>query len=277
MEDPPAGLPDHDLRAGLARYGITGRPVYAPVGFGDYHWTVYDRWFTSVSDLTTKPLADLRRAMETAAGLAEQLPFVVAPVRSEDGEVVVLLNDRYAMSVFPYVTGKSGSFGDPVHPGVSELLAALHACEPPEGCPVVPIGVPGRAELTALLDEPGEWFSAAAREVFVAHADTVRAKLAELDELAAGLTEVLVVTHGEPHAGNVINSPRGLCLVDWDAVGLAPPERDHWLVDGDSPFYALRWAIDDVVAFTGKLRAPHERSQDAELALHYFTETLKSL
>ncbi|WP_330276797.1 hypothetical protein OG205_14745 [Lentzea sp. NBC_00516] len=37
MEDLPAGLPDHDLRAGLARF----------------------RWFTSVSDLTTKPLAAL--------------------------------------------------------------------------------------------------------------------------------------------------------------------------------------------------------------------------
>ena len=277
VEDLPAGLPDHDLRAGLARYGITGPPVHAPVGFGDHHWTVYDRWFTSVTDLTTKPLPDLRRAMETAAHLGEQLPFVVAPVRSEDGEVVVPLDDRYAMSVFPHVAGRSGSFGDPVHPGVSELLAALHACEPPRDCPVAPIDLPGRAALTALLDEPGDWFSAEARETFVAHADTVRAKLTELDRLAAELTDERVVTHGEPHAGNVINSPHGLCLVDWDTVGLAPPERDHWLVDGDSRFYSLRWALDDIADFTEKLRAPHERSRDAELTLHYFTETLKTL
>jgi spectinomycin phosphotransferase len=215
--------------------------------------------------------------METAASLGERLPFVVAPVRSEDGEVVVLLNDRYAMSVFPYVTGKSGSYGDPVHPGVSELLAALHDCEPPAGCPVAPIDVPGVAALAALLDEPGEWFRTEARELFVAHTDRVRDRLAELDRLAGQLSGERVVTHGEPHAGNVINTPAGLCLVDWETVGLAPPERDLWMIGGDSAFYSLRWAVNDIADFSEKLRAPHERSRDAELSLHYFTETLKSL
>ncbi|WP_229904530.1 phosphotransferase [Lentzea cavernae] len=277
MEDLPAGLPEHDLRTGLARYGITGPPVYAPVGFGDYHWTVYDRWFTSVTDLTTRPLAGQRRAMETAAALGEHLPFVVAPVRSDDGDVVVLLNDRYALSVFPYVMGKSGSFGDPVHPGVSELLAALHACEPPADCPVAPVDVPGRAALTALLDEPGEWFSAQAREIFVARTDLVRARLTELDRLAEQLPGERVVTHGEPHAGNVINTPAGLCLVDWETVALAPPERDLWLAGGDSAFYSLRWAVNDVADFSEKLRAPHEQSRDAELTMHYFVETLENL
>ncbi|MEV6711149.1 phosphotransferase [Lentzea sp. NPDC051208] len=277
MEDLPSGLPEHELKAGLARYGITGKPVFAPVGFGDYHWTVYDRWFTSVSDLTTKPLAGLRQAMETAASLGEQLPFVVAPVRSDDGETVVLLNDRYALSVFPYVTGRSGSFGDPVHAGVTELLTALHRCEPPADTPVAPIDVPAAAVLAALLDEPGEWFSEQAREIFVAHTGIVREKLAELDLLAGELTDERVVTHGEPHAGNVIHTPQGLVLVDWDTVGLAPPERDLWLAGGDSAFYALRWAVDDIAGFAEKLRAPHEQSRDAELTLHYFTETLKSL
>jgi len=277
VEDLPAGLPDQDLRAGLARFGITGPPVHAPVGFGDHHWTVYDRWFTSVSDLTTKPLTGLRQAMETAASLGEQLPFVVAPVRADDGDTVVLLNDRYALSVFPYVTGKSGSFGDPVHAGVSELLTALHRCDPPDGTPDAPIDVPGRAALTALLDEPGEWFSADAREVFVAHTEVVRAKLTELDQLAEQLSDERVVTHGEPHAGNVIHTPQGLVLVDWDTVGLAPPERDLWLLGEERGFYALRWAVNDIAEFTEKLRAPHEQSRDAELTLHYFTETLRSL
>lgn len=125
MEDLPAGLPDHDLRAGLARF----------------------RWFTSVSDLTTKPLARLRRAMETAASLGERLPFVVAPVRAEDGD-------------------------------------------------------------------------------------------------AGQLTDERVVTRGEPHA--------------------------------DSDFYSLRWAVNDIADFAVSLRAPHEQSRDAELTLHYFTETLKT-
>ncbi|MGW6442116.1 phosphotransferase [Lentzea sp. NPDC055074] len=277
MEDLPVGLPDHDLEAGLARFGITGEPVHAPVGFGDHHWTVGDRWFTSVSDLTAKPLSGLRRAMETAAALAERLPFVVAPVRADDGETVVRLNERYALSAFPRLDGRSGSFGDPVDTGVGELLTELHRCTPPANTPVAPIDIPARAALAALLDEPGEWFSDQARDVFSAHAGVVRAALAELDRVAGELTDERVVTHGEPHAGNMIRTADGLFLVDWDTVGLAPPERDLWLAGGESAFYSLRWAIDDVADFAEKLRAPHEKSRDAELTLHYFTETLRNL
>ncbi|MFJ8961804.1 hypothetical protein ACIRG5_20690 [Lentzea sp. NPDC102401] len=71
--------------------------------------------------------------------------------------------------------------------------------------------------------------------------------------------------------------PAGLRLIDWDTVGLAPPERDLWLIGGDSAFCSLRWAVNDIADFAVSLRAPHEQSRDAELTLHYFTETLKSL
>ncbi|WP_285641488.1 phosphotransferase [Lentzea sp. NBRC 102530] len=275
MEDVPAGLADEELRAGLARFGVTGTPVHAPLGFGDHHWTVGDH-FTSVADLTTKSLAGLRQAMETAASL-RHLPFVVAPLRAGDGSAVVLLNDRYALSVFPFVRGEAGTFGDPLPDGIDELLAALHATEPPPHTPVAALDLPGRAALAALLDDPGEWFSAAAREVFVAHAGRIRAALTELDRLATALPDARVLTHGEPHAGNVISTPDGLVLVDWDTVGLAPPERDLWLAGGQSSFYALRWRLDDIAQFSEKLRAPHERSRDAELSLHYLTTTLEAL
>lgn len=164
-----------------------------------------------------------------------------------------------------------------MHAGVAELLAELHSCAPPAGCPVAAIDVPGRDVLARLLDEPGEWFSNQAREVFVAHTEVVRGTLAELDQLAGQLTDERVVTHGEPHAGNVIDTPAGLRLVDWDTVGLAPPERDLWLIGGDSAFYSLRWAANDIADFAVSLRAPHEQSRDAELTLHYFIETLRNL
>jgi spectinomycin phosphotransferase/16S rRNA (guanine(1405)-N(7))-methyltransferase len=38
----------------------------------------------------------------------------------------------------------------------------------------------------------------------------------------------MVVTHGEPHAGNVIRTSAGFALIDWDTALLAPPERDLW-------------------------------------------------
>ncbi|HXP18631.1 MAG TPA: phosphotransferase [Streptosporangiaceae bacterium] len=34
-----------------------------------------------------------------------------------------------------------------------------------------------------------------------------------------------VTTHGEPHSANIIRAGSGRLLIDWDTVGLAPPER----------------------------------------------------
>ena len=39
-----------------------------------------------------------------------------------------------------------------------------------------------------------------------------------------------VVTHGEPHPVNVMQTDAGRVLIDWDTVAIAPPERDLWMV-----------------------------------------------
>ena len=43
----------------------------------------------------------------------------------------------------------------------------------------------------------------------------------------------LVITHGEPHPGNLIRTGNGLAMVDWDTVALAPRERDLWMLADD--------------------------------------------
>jgi spectinomycin phosphotransferase len=96
----------------------------------------------------------------------------------------------------------------------------------------------------------------------------------------------VVLTHGEPHPGNVIRVGARQMLVDWDTVGLAPPERDLWWVIGEAgpgarryaeltgraadpavlSFYRLRWALDDISSFVDRLRAEHRRTADTEHA-----------
>ncbi len=49
---------------------------------------------------------------------------------------------------------------------------------------------------------------------------------ASLARHVASRQDRLVITHGEPHGGNVMTMSSGLVLVDWDTVLLAPPERD---------------------------------------------------
>jgi spectinomycin phosphotransferase len=100
-----------------------------------------------------------------------------------------------------------------------------------------------------------------------------------------------VVTHGEPHAGNVMWTGESHVLVDWDTVALAPPERDLWMFVGDNGeeattytdatgheldqvavnFFRLRWDLADVAAFTDLLRSPHHHTEDTEKAYDALT------
>jgi spectinomycin phosphotransferase len=77
------------------------------------------------------------------------------------------------------------------------------------------------------------------------HAASLATALGTFDELTAEFTASageLVIPHGEPHSGNLIRADDGLLLIDWDLVGLAPPERDLWWIVSDSGAQAAQYA-----------------------------------
>jgi spectinomycin phosphotransferase len=101
-----------------------------------------------------------------------------------------------------------------------------------------------------------------------------------------------VVTHGEPHAVNLIRTDVSHVLVDWDTVALAPPERDLWMLVDDTgddvtiyadatghqpdqvamTFFRLRWELADLAAYTDVLRSPHRDSGDTVKAYEGLTK-----
>lgn len=301
MQDRP-DLSDDELLTALRRFGITNATAsYVPVGFGDHHWAVADadgnRWFTSVADLRHKDFTALRQAMDTALALAQRLPFVVAPLTA-GASTVVELGDRFALSVFPHVDGDAGEFGHPVSDpdDVIDLVAALHGAPPPAGTPVAPVDVPARPALTEERPWHGGPYAGAARELLAEHSGLIAARLAEFDELAERISGARqVVTHGEPHPGNLIRTDTGYRLIDWDTAGLAVPERDLAVLPGDCDLtrysaltghvpdaaalrlYRLRWILEDLAWFVELFRGPHERTPDVESSWRYFTGTLRAL
>ena len=328
MKTRPDGLSDAVLAAALADgWGLDAVGVeYVPVGFGSHHWAVTDasgrRWFATVDDLAGKPwlgetrsarLHGLRAAFDSAAALRDAgLGFVVAPVRTPRGETVRALDARYALAVFPFVDGRAGSFGDErssaERAAVVALLAELHAATPmvEAGARRDRLEVAGRRDLESALRAVGTpWaggpFSEPARQALSAASDEVVALLVAVDELArrtAARAKRSVVTHGEPHAGNLMRADGlGLLLVDWDTVALAPPERDLWLVLGATgdgaaayteatghrvdedalDFYRCAWDAADLAAFVRDLRAPHREDEDAVATLGYLTGILDRL
>lgn len=327
MEERPAGIRDSDVRQAVRAWGID--PVtweYAPVGFGDYHWTATDtrdrRWFVTVADLARKswygdgtPAAfqGLRDAMDTAVALRDAEPhgldFVVAPVRTGDGETVRGLGTRHAVSVFPLVPGTAGHFGETLTAYdrglVLDLLAALHRTAPPASARPLPPEFATRPQLDSALRElsvPWDRFgpyAEPARHLLADHTAALRRRLDEFDRRTGELRDrsaPLVITHGEPHPGNLLRSAERLLLLDWDTVGLAVPERDLWLV-ADGPddlvryeetagrkpdpsalaLYRLRWALNDVAEFLGLLRAPHGPTPDTHQSWNALADTVKAL
>ncbi|MFC5835587.1 phosphotransferase [Nonomuraea insulae] len=313
MRDRPDDFDEGLLRPALSEWGIeAGTLDYAPVGFGDFHWVAGERggrrWFVTVADVRRQTFDGLGLAMETAATLRVDagLGFVVAPLRASDGATLRRLDrHQYAMSVFPYEEGTPGDFGDELPATeralVIDLLAELHATPPPLSTPDRPLELSLRAALEqALRDTSLPWlggpYSAPAQELLADRAGVVRRRLEEFDRLADKPREP-VVTHGEPHPGNLLRAggERRL-LVDWDTVGMAAPERDLWLVARDDTdlaryadatgrrpdrdtlaLYRLRWALDDVAEFVEWFRAPHGRTPDAESAWEGLTGTLAQL
>jgi spectinomycin phosphotransferase len=176
------------------------------------------------------------------------------------------------------------------------LLARLHGATPAVAAIANNTGLtlPGSEHLEAGLRElDTSWsegpFSESAREALAENAAHVVELLAEADRLAAevhGRGAAHVITHGEPHAGNVMHAGSSRLLVDWDTVSLAPPERDLWLVietpeDADAytdatgravdaaaiAFFRLTWDLKDLAEYLKLLRAPHVESDDTRRAL----------
>ncbi len=278
---------------------------YAPVGYGGYHWTVLDaaslRWFVTASRVTDPAdVADLRATMRAARELADAgLDFVVAPVPAAGGEVVIDGLRGYAISVFAFADGVPSRWGASMsaadRAAVTGLLAALHAAGPlAGGVPVRDLNPRSREHLDDSLRERGRsWrggpYAEAARALVSEHAAGLATALAHFDELAArvaGPDASLVITHGEPHPGNLIRRGADFLLVDWDTAGLAPPERDLWWILSESgaeaaryaeltgrqisqsavALYRLRWDLDDVGLLLADFRAPHRKDADTDVA-----------
>ena len=323
MQDRPENLDEDELRRALRGWEIDADSLeHLPVGFGDPHWSATDararRWFVTVADLTRKGYCGagsdaafdgLRHAMDTASALqAEGLDFVVAPLRTGQGQTMCRLGPDHGVSVFPFVTGKASRFGRAIGARerglVVDLLARLHRAAPPPATPVFQPQLATRPELERAFAEldrswSGGPYAEPARARLSACASAVRRRLAEFDqqiEELAGREGDLVVTHGEPHPGNLLRWGGRLVLVDWDTVGLAWPERDLWMVcrdpadlrryeaaTGRAPdpsilaFHRLRWILDDIAIYVGYFRSPHGRTPDAELSWKGLCDSLDAM
>jgi spectinomycin phosphotransferase len=284
---------------------------WVPEGGGSHHWKVTDQegriHFVTVDDLANKDwmaatveavFEGLGRALAAAHALRHTvgLTFVVAPIATCDGQLTVRIDDRYSVSVFPFLKGRSYPFGPypcaRLRNKVVDMIVAVHQSAPAVRS-VAPLHTPrfaGRSELVEFLIDPGcSWaggpFSGQTRLLLASHADHLACLLEAFDDLSdltAQARAETVLTHGEPHPGNVMSVEHRTVLIDWDTAALAPPERDLSLIataDGGGieryqqatgrdldpavmTFYRLRWYLDDLGSAIRLFRNRHFDTPD---------------
>jgi spectinomycin phosphotransferase len=287
---------------------------YVPEGAGSYHWKLTDEdgrlHFVTVDDLDAKDwfghvretvFDGLRRALNTAAALRHEagLEFVVAPVAACDGELLRRVDDRYTVSVFPFLPGQSYPFGAyedaRLRDQALDMIAALHqstaAVQDRAPCHVPSYG--GRQDLNAfVLDPDRPWqggpYSEAAHRLLMASATDIAELAAGFDRLGDSTAPARahpVITHGEPHQANLMSVDGRLVLIDWDTVAMAPPERDVSVIAATSDevvdryeqatgrtldreviaLYRLRWYLDDLASAIRLFRNQHRDTADTRL------------
>jgi len=320
----PADLAPPDLAKALEEgwHLRAASMEYRPAGAGGYHWVLTGgdgaRRFVTVDDLDDKAwlgdtrtavLDGLRGALDTAVALRDEagLEFVVAPLPASDGAPLHRLDDRYAVSVFPFLAGRSYSFGpypDERLRGLAlELIAGLHRSTPAVRgrAAARPPGFTGRGDLEAfLLDPDRRWhggpFSQPAHRLVATRASDLARLTAGFDRLAAAARGDLVITHGEPHPANLMSVDGRLVLIDWDTVALAPPERDVSLIAAGAgdidryqeaagrqldpdviTLYRLRWYLDDLASAIRMFRNRHDDTPDTRQWQHGLALQLEQL
>ena len=287
---------------------------YLPVGWGSHHWKVAGddgaAWFVTVDELENKRVsasesvedgfARLRAALSTAVALRSAgQEFVVAPVPTGDGESVVRFAGRFAVAVYPFTEGRSFGWGEwSAERRVAALgmVAAVHAA--PAGVRAHALadgfGVPFREEVEAVCSGGGGPagggpagdgpYTHRVVRLLREHATGIRRLFDQYDERVAAVRALPgrnVLTHGEPHPGNIMLTSDGWRLIDWDTVAGAPPERDLWHLDPDDAtldayaamtgvaplpeligLYRLGWDIKDMAYDTARFLRAHRGDAD---------------
>ena len=308
---PPVGLDTDELvRVLRLDWGIeVAELAYEPVGFGTHHYqaeaTDGTRWFVNVDVLADKTWLGrteaqafdaLTRSLTTAAALGEAgLEFVHGPRRRTGGGFVVR-SGAWAVSVFPFLHGSGQPYGEFPDVGLRRrVLAALGrvhtatAAVPRELPRRDTLAVPNRDEFTEAL--AGTWsdgpYARRARELVLGARTRIDELFGQYDALVPTVlatSDEWVVTHGEPHAGNVMTTADGIALIDWDTVALAPRERDLWMIEPRDAadwsayglvteadpaalvLYRLWWDLSEICGYTVEFRDPHVEDDNTRVA-----------
>jgi len=322
MKNEPDGIAQADLVTALKHgWGVDVISLeYLPLGAGSYHWNAVisngSEVFVTVDDLgkdaNERNISHdtLTAAFDTAYTLHHDahLKFVVCPLPTISKTTLWMIGSRYAVSLYKKLKKsprESQFHSEPIEKGLAVMLASLHSSTPltTKIAKRTSLTITRRTELEfALSQTQEEWrkgpYAELVRRLLARNASRIERLLEFHDRLAAQVRQTerrWVITHGEPHDGNIVRSPEGLYLVDWDTVKIAPAERDLWMAAGGSEkltgyyttltghqvdpacikFYEVHWKLLNIAKYASQLYLEHSATDDTRDSWGYLQNHLK--
>lgn len=312
MLDPPEHVSADDVLACAREHWAPGaeQVTHLAVGFGAHHWRTtgpdIDLFVTFDGLLPRHTPTSLEGAYSAALDLAGQgLEFVLAGKPSRSGTMTVPLLDG-ALSAVAWRQGHAGPgpFASSAQADAwATRLARLHAAVVPPTIPrwrpLVPATLAEQIESAVAAPWPAPFGETARAAVAARVADIARWTAAYHRLAATSDPEAWVVTHGEPHTRNILHTPEGELLVDWESAKLAPRERDlatlletglDWLLAYGGPppanglpsaldwaaveMFDLEWRLDEINQYATWFQAPHVGNRSDREALGGLMEEL---
>ncbi|MPZ48535.1 MAG: phosphotransferase [Dehalococcoidia bacterium] len=254
MKVDSSGIDLADLKAELrARYGIDASVMtFVPKGETSYGYRVdaggasyFIRILPEAEGARLEGVYGALAQLRDGCGLKEATP----PLHGFNGSLTFRLAG-HVVAVFTYL-GEDIPWDRPGHAITSqELSKVASAIVRLQACRGVDLGrlkretfaYPFRPGIEKAISwaksnqSPRDMVEAEVRELVIAGCEEVLDLLQRFETLGEALAakgNALVPSHSDPNLANMIFGPDGsLHLIDWDELGLGPPEHDLWIQPG---------------------------------------------
>ncbi|WP_350280079.1 phosphotransferase [Kribbella sp. HUAS MG21] len=198
-------------------YGLTVTSLEPhPGGFATEGWVADGQWFVKRWKEGERPNGLEQLDQLRALGLP-----VVEPLRTLRGELSATHGSQ-AYAVFPYIAGRTATFGD--WRAAARAMRQVHEAALEVELPPADTDEPAIDELGRALDHP--WIEDRADELAaaIARLDGVRARVAAKEVRA-------VVCHTDLHGLNLLVDDAGevAAILDWENAVIGPREYDVWV------------------------------------------------
>lgn len=173
------------------------------------------------------------------------LDFVVAPIETKQGTTFCVANG--ILYGYPYIAGEvvdrgNDTFDKILNDQLTQIMTMIHTATD-----IVTVPLPqetfcddflSRLEAVKKLIKK-ETTEKDIRNLFATYEAVIQKLMSVHDDIAnkyQAVPPAFVLMHGDITGLNIIRSPHGLKLVDWDGAMFAPPERDLQFFIGNRHF-----------------------------------------